>query len=279
MQKLDRYRGSWHLVYSVGALPPLVEDCLSEPSGIGGDAAIWVPVGLPVGASQYVDIVPMGGAVNWDHIAEPDNPCAHADANYLTLCGDEIQTRSPGQILTDFNDWAALRFEVPTTVQLAAAPTGEIEQELTIEQFLNLGSLQLDCNLNGIPDGEDIATGYSQDADGNGVPDECDQGLVDVGDDNRSATLSLTVRRNPMVGSGPVQIDFTIPQAGHTTVRIYDVSGGVVAELVNENLTLGTHAVSWDARTTDGVRVRAGVYFVKLTEDSSTRTTRLIALP
>jgi len=31
----------------------------------------------------------------------------------------------------------------------------------------------LDCNGNGSPDGDDIATGVSLDADGNGVPDEC----------------------------------------------------------------------------------------------------------
>ncbi|MCH2142856.1 MAG: hypothetical protein MK077_07665 [Phycisphaerales bacterium] len=33
---------------------------------------------------------------------------------------------------------------------------------------------ELDCNLNRIPDACDIANGTSEDADGNGVPDECD---------------------------------------------------------------------------------------------------------
>ncbi len=31
-----------------------------------------------------------------------------------------------------------------------------------------------DCNGNGVEDAVDIASGYSVDLDGNGVPDECD---------------------------------------------------------------------------------------------------------
>ena len=36
------------------------------------------------------------------------------------------------------------------------------------------GCVALDCNLNGVPDDEDIADGTSQDANANGVPDECE---------------------------------------------------------------------------------------------------------
>lgn len=43
-----------------------------------------------------------------------------------------------------------------------------------------------DCNLNGIPDGDDIAGGASRDANGNGVPDECEDcngnGVLDPDD-------------------------------------------------------------------------------------------------
>ena len=30
-----------------------------------------------------------------------------------------------------------------------------------------------DCNLNGVPDGDDISGGNSVDCDGDGIPDEC----------------------------------------------------------------------------------------------------------
>lgn len=32
-----------------------------------------------------------------------------------------------------------------------------------------------DCNANGVEDAVDIASGYSADLDGNGVPDECER--------------------------------------------------------------------------------------------------------
>jgi hypothetical protein len=37
------------------------------------------------------------------------------------------------------------------------------------------GAPLYDCNENGIEDAVDIATGSSADADGNGVPDECQE--------------------------------------------------------------------------------------------------------
>ena len=47
------------------------------------------------------------------------------------------------------------------------------------------GVIQLpaDCNINGVPDDEEIATGQADDCDGNGVPDECDSG--DCNDNGR----------------------------------------------------------------------------------------------
>ena len=36
------------------------------------------------------------------------------------------------------------------------------------------GARTFDCNQNGIEDAVDIATGSSSDANGNGVPDECE---------------------------------------------------------------------------------------------------------
>lgn len=35
-----------------------------------------------------------------------------------------------------------------------------------------------DCNANGVEDAVDIASGYSADLDGNGVPDECESRSV-----------------------------------------------------------------------------------------------------
>ena len=54
-------------------------------------------------------------------------------------------------------------------------------------------------------------------------------------------------------------ISFSIPKAGHVSLKIYDVLGNEVATLVNTNLNASNYVVSWDANA-----FASGVYFYKL---------------
>jgi hypothetical protein len=49
---------------------------------------------------------------------------------------------------------------------------------------------EYDCNSNGIADSQDIASGYSTDFNGNGVPDECD-GLGDLNCDDALSAFDI----------------------------------------------------------------------------------------
>ena len=51
---------------------------------------------------------------------------------------------------------------------------GGIPQEFAEVDLSSLGDCMIDCNLNGIPDDEDLAMGTSLDCNGNAIPDECD---------------------------------------------------------------------------------------------------------
>ncbi len=77
------------------------------------------------------------------------------------------QTRSGGELLTD------LRFHT------------EIQRRIR-SQLRRSACLDRDCNLNGVPDRDDIASGASADANANGVPDECEDcngnGILDDAD-------------------------------------------------------------------------------------------------
>lgn len=59
-------------------------------------------------------------------------------------------------------------------------------------------------------------------------------------------------------------IGFGLRRAGHVTLRIYDVSGRRVAELLNRTLQPGRHQVTWDGRDSDGRLVRSGIYLYEL---------------
>jgi hypothetical protein len=85
-----------------------------------------------------------------DRCDEPDVPAQRG--TIMAYCG---QTHSGGESNHDF------RFHTFTV--------GEIRELLAAR-----GCIDDDCNLNGVPDTDDISGGTSQDANGNGVPDECE---------------------------------------------------------------------------------------------------------
>jgi hypothetical protein len=64
-------------------------------------------------------------------------------------------------------------------------------------------------------------------------------------------------------------IRFTMPTDESVTLSIYDITGRLVAKLVNGNLTAGYHEITWNGTNAAGKKVTSGVYFAKLTADSN----------
>lgn len=70
--------------------------------------------------------------------------------------------------------------------------------------------------------------------------------------------ITVTAGNNP--ASSETTISFTMPTAGHTVVRIYDMMGREAAKLLDRHLGAGPHRVSWDLRSSSGVRLPSGSY-------------------
>lgn len=66
---------------------------------------------------------------------------------------------------------------------------------------------------------------------------------------------------NPFNPSTSIALD--LPRAGEVRVRMYDVRGALVRELVRGSLASGRHEVIWDGRDDAGAPVASGVYFVE----------------
>jgi hypothetical protein len=81
----------------------------------------------------------------------------------------------------------------------------------------------------------------------------------------------------PNPSSGGVAISFTMPVAGHASVRLYDVHGRLVRELLNGTVPAGPHELLWDRRTTAGERTRSGVYFVEFQAGGERGTRKIVA--
>jgi flagellar hook assembly protein FlgD len=60
------------------------------------------------------------------------------------------------------------------------------------------------------------------------------------------------------------QIEFILPDAGHATLRIYNINGQLVRILLAGDLSAGPHLVRWNGFDDKGQRVASGVYFYRL---------------
>ncbi len=68
-------------------------------------------------------------------------------------------------------------------------------------------------------------------------------------------------------------INFDLPAGSLTTLKVYDVLGNELGQLVNEVLNAGSYRVEWD-----GSNYPSGVYFYKIESSDYTETRKMVLL-
>jgi len=68
-------------------------------------------------------------------------------------------------------------------------------------------------------------------------------------------------------------ISFDLPVASHVNLKIYNVLGQEVTDLVNEFMEAGSHSIPWDA-----ARYSSGVYFYRISAENFTETKKMMLL-
>jgi len=92
--------------------------------------------------------------------------------------------------------------------------------------------------------------------------------VVAVGDDPETAPVPVLqfaahpAYPNPFNPS--TSIAFELPRGMQVSLRIFDVAGRLVRELVREELGAGLHRVTWNGADQAGLRQPSGVYFYQL---------------
>jgi hypothetical protein len=100
---------------------------------------------------------------------------------------------------------------------------------------------------------------------------------VRSGEAGYPAEFSLsTPRPNPMSGTSVFTFGLTSRQP--VQVRVFDIRGRTVANLLDEDESAGWHTVRWDGHDRLGRTVPAGVYFVRLHGTDQSRTRRVIVV-
>lgn len=66
-------------------------------------------------------------------------------------------------------------------------------------------------------------------------------------------------------------IEYSIPDKGFVTLKVYDITGKVVSTLVNKDQDAGSYIVTWNASA-----LSSGVYFYKLVAGTYTETKKMV---
>jgi hypothetical protein len=94
--------------------------------------------------------------------------------------------------------------------------------------------------------------------------------------DNVSSDLSAQVYPNPF--SATMIVNYMVPKEGKTTVRIYDLKGNLVKELVSETLSSGEYLTEWDGKGENGASVPAGNYFLRIQQGDKIISKQLVKI-
>jgi hypothetical protein len=71
---------------------------------------------------------------------------------------------------------------------------------------------------------------------------------------------------------------YSVPQAAHVTLAIYNVQGRMVRTLVDQDAAAGQFDAVWDGRADDGTAVAKGVYFARYATDGQRADERKLIL-
>jgi hypothetical protein len=92
------------------------------------------------------------------------------------------------------------------------------------------------------------------------------------------ATIFAAGRPHPNPSADVTRIEWTMPQAAHARVRVFDVAGRRVNTLVDRSLDAGEHEAMWDGRDQRGAAVAPGVYFVRIEAGGNSANRKLVRI-
>lgn len=78
---------------------------------------------------------------------------------------------------------------------------------------------------------------------------------------SNSASIN-SVRPSPF--RGRTQVNYSLMREQHVSIRLYDIQGRLVRELVSSPHRPGNYTIQWDGKDNEGSRLPAGTYFCRL---------------
>jgi len=91
--------------------------------------------------------------------------------------------------------------------------------------------------------------------------------------------LPLALHQNyPNPFNPSTTIRYYLPTRSHVALNVYDISGRLVARLVNGAQTDGVHSVEWNGENESGGRAATGIYFMRLEACGKNLTRKVVMM-
>jgi len=91
--------------------------------------------------------------------------------------------------------------------------------------------------------------------------------------------LPLTLHQNyPNPFNPSTTIRYYLPARSHVLLNVYDISGRLVARLVNGAQAGGAHSVEWNGENESGGRASSGIYFMRLDAGGKSLTRKVVMM-
>lgn len=110
----------------------------------------------------------------------------------------------------------------------------------------------------------------------NVVTRACESGVVysDGVDDMLAMPTEFALTQNyPNPFNPSTEIGFSLPEASHVTLEVYNILGQQIQILTDRQFGAGTHIVTWDAS-----RYPSGMYFYRIVTDTKVETKKMLLL-
>ncbi len=92
---------------------------------------------------------------------------------------------------------------------------------------------------------------------------------LSVDENHLQMPKSISLKQNyPNPFNSSTKIAYILSEKSFVNLTVFDLSGRVVTELMNQNITAGTHKAIWNGKDQNGIPVSSGVYLYTLTAKS-----------
>jgi hypothetical protein len=205
----------------------------------------------------------------------------------LQLRGNTEEVKGASMVLTYD---AALLELAEITPTIADRVLFESKEAQPGELWIDLAALGTDVVIRGSGEIARITFDVKSDGDMNMRFAEADLRGVSNGRLNGSAEgLAFDFRHSTpavteLAGAWPnpfnptTAIQYSLRQADHVTLQIYDAQGRLVRTLVSETLNAGRYSTVWNGRDNGGVEVSSGTYFIRMHTSQYESTSKVVML-